>query len=157
MSRIVSVFLPGWPILRFLAAQARNPGSAPVDPEKPFVLAAEARTGGPCVAACNAASERAGVVKGDRLADARAKAGMLQVRHVDREAEDAALKKLALWATRYTPAVVLWGDENGADGFFLDIAGASHLFGGEEKLLADLSLRLSRMGFPARQIGRAHV
>ena len=34
------------------------------------------------------------------------------------------------------------GRDNGADGFFLDIEGAAHLFGGEEKLLADLSDRL---------------
>lgn len=150
MSRIVSVWFPRWPVLRFLAAQIRNPGNAPVDPQQPFILAAEAKTGGPCVAALNRAAEAEGVVRGDRLADARAKAGMVQVRYVDQVADDAALKKLALWATRYTPAVSSWGEENGADGFFLDIAGASHLFGGEEKLLADLSLRLSRAGFPAR-------
>ena len=43
------------------------------------------------------------------------------------------------------------GEENGADGFFLDIEGAAHLFGGEEKLLADLSFRLEKnFGLPAR-------
>ena len=47
-------------------------------------------------------------------------------------------QRLALWATRYTPAVSPWGEENGADGFFLDVTGAAHLFGGEETLLADL-------------------
>ena len=42
-------------------------------------------------------------------------------------------------------------EENGADGFFLDIEGAAHLFGGEERLLADLSLRLEKnFGLPAR-------
>ncbi len=44
MSRIVSVWLPRWPITRFLAAQALGPsnsqGSPPqVDPDRPFVLA----------------------------------------------------------------------------------------------------------------------
>ncbi|HVG50687.1 MAG TPA: DNA polymerase Y family protein, partial [Xanthobacteraceae bacterium] len=41
-------------------------------------------------------------------------------------------------------------EENGADGFFLDITGAAHLFGGEEKLLADLAGRLDRFGLSAR-------
>ena len=42
-------------------------------------------------------------------------------------------------------------EDNGADGFFLDIEGAAHLFGGEEKLLADLAARLRKnFGLPAR-------
>ena len=149
MSRIVSVWLPRWPILRLLAAQARNVAREPVDPEKPFVLAVDA-SGGPRIAALNIAAEAEGLAVGDTVADARAKAGMLQVRPVDRAADDAALRRLTLWATRYTPAVSPWDEENGADGFFLDVAGAAHLFGGEERLLADLAQRLDRFGLPAR-------
>src|SRR5438270_13011950 len=77
MSRIVSVWLPRWPIVRFLAAQARNPSREPVDPDRPFVLAVDA-SGGPCIAALNAAAEAEGLAVGDRVADARAKAAMLQ-------------------------------------------------------------------------------
>lgn len=86
----------------------------------------------------------------DLVADARAKAGMLQVRDIDPAADDAALQRLALWATRYTPLVSSWGEANGADGFFLDITGAAHLFGGEDMLLADLAKRLHDFGLPAR-------
>ena len=50
-----------------------------------------------------------------------------------RSADDAALRRLALWATRYTPTASPWGEANGADGFFLDVEGAAHLFGGEEQ------------------------
>ena len=75
---------------------------------------------------------------------------MLQVHAADPVADNAALERLALWATRYTPAVSPWDQENGADGFFLDVAGAAHLFGGEERLLADLFHRLNRFGLPAR-------
>ena len=89
-------------------------------------------------------------MRGDLLADARARVDRLQVRDVDPAADDAALRRLALWATRYTPAVSVWGEENGADGLFLDVSGAAHLFGGEEMLLADLSHRLDRFGLPAR-------
>ena len=72
------------------------------------------------------------------------------MRAVDATADDAALRRLTLWATRYTPTASPWGEENAADGFFLDIAGAAHLFGGEEKLLADLYSRLERFGLTAR-------
>ena len=153
MPRIVSVWLPRWPIRRFLAAQSRpsTPISTlkPVDPEQPFVLTVEA-AGGPRIAALNEAAEAEGLAVRDLLADARAKAAMLQVRPADPAADDAALKRLALWATRYTPTVSPWGEENGADGFFLDVAGAAHLFGGEETLLADLICRLHRFNLPAR-------
>ena len=88
---------------------------------------------------------------GEPLADARAKASHVQTRAIDTAADDVALHRLALWATRYTPTASPWNEENGADGFFLDIAGAAHLFGGEERLLADLSFRLEKnFGLPAR-------
>jgi protein ImuB len=99
----------------------------------------------------NAAAEDLGLATGDLLADARAKAEFLQVRDADPAADDAALRRLALWATRYTPTASPWNEDNGADGFFLDIAGSAHLFGGEEKLLADLAAKLRKnFGLPAR-------
>ena len=147
--RIVSVWLPRWPILRFLAAQMREPSGAPVDPARPFVLSADA-AGGPRLVALNIAAEKCGLAIGDPLADARAKAEGLQTAVHDPAADDAALRRLTLWATRYTPSVSPCGDDTGADGFFLDITGAAHLFGGEEKLLADLSHRLSCFGLQAR-------
>src|SRR3984893_4475690 len=150
MSRIVSLWLPRWPIFRALAAQAKHPSGKPVDPDRPFVLVVVA-TGGPRIAALNAAAEVLGLAAGDLLADARAKAEFLQARDADPAADDAALRRLALWATRYTPTASPWNEDNGADGFFLDIAGSAHLFGGEEKLLADLASRLQKnFGLPAR-------
>jgi protein ImuB len=149
MSRIASVWLPRWPINRFLAAQAINPAGKPIDPERPFVLAIPA-TGGLRIAAMNEAAEASGIIIGDPVADARAKADSLQVRAADNAADDAALHRLALWATRYTPTASPWTEENGADGFFLDIEGAAHLFGGEVSLLADLAERLDRFGLPTR-------
>ena len=140
---MVAVWLPRWPIKRFLAAQAISSAGKSIDPERPFVLAIPA-TGGLRIVAMNEAAEDAGIVVGDPVADARAKADSLQVRAA------AALHRLALWATRYSPTASPWIEENGADGFFLDIEGAAHLFGGEESLLADLAGRLDRFGLPAR-------
>jgi protein ImuB len=152
MSRIVSIWLPRWPILRVLAAQAKaakNPSQEPIAPDRPFVLAM-AGTGGPHIAALNEAAEASGLARGEPLADARAKAGFLQVRPIDTAADDAALRRLTLWATRYTPTASPWDEESGADGFFLEVEGSAHLFGGEENLIADLSARLENFGLPAR-------
>ena len=80
MPRIVSVWLPRWPIQRFLAAQARNPSHEPVDPERPFVLALDA-AGGPRIAALNAAAEAEGLAVEDLLAAAaEADAWILRLR-----------------------------------------------------------------------------
>ncbi len=114
-------------------------------------MLAVAAAGGPRIAALNEAAEAAGLKLGASLADARAQADSLQVRDVDPAADSAALRRLALWATRYTPTASPWNEENGADGFFLDIEGSAHLFGGEEMLIADLASRLQQnFGLPAR-------
>jgi protein ImuB len=99
----------------------------------------------------NEAAEALGLAVGEPLADARAKAGYLQVRAVDPAADDAALRRLTLWATRYTPTASPFDEASGADGFFLDVEGSSHLFGGEDKLVVDLAARLkNNFGLPAR-------
>ena len=132
-----------------LAAQARKPADKPIAPDQPFVLTV-AGAGGPRIAALNEAAEAAGLTPGEPLADARAKAEFLQVRAVDTAADDTALRRLALWATRYTPTASPYDEDNGADGFFLDIEGAAHLFGGEAALIADLAGRMHKLGLPAR-------
>lgn len=147
--RIVSVWLPRWPIARLLSAQSRHPAGEQFDQAQPLVLVADA-TGGPRVAALNLAAEQCGIAVGDTLADSRAKAAPLQTAIHDPVADDTALQRLALWATRYTPSVSPWDEASGADGLFLDISGAAHLFGGEEKLLADLARRLHAFGLQAR-------
>lgn len=147
MRRIVSVWLPRWPILRFLTAQG---SSRAIAPDQPFVLTTDA-SGGPRIAATNPAAEYDGLFIGQTLSDARAKAGgMLQVHPLEPECDAKALRRLTLWATRYTPAASPWGSENGGDGFFLDITGCAHLFGGEEALLQDLITRLKKFSLAAR-------
>ncbi len=147
MRRIVSVWLPRWPILRFLTAQT---ASGEIAPDRPFVLTLDA-SGGPRIAATNPPAEKIGLFAGQGLSDARAKAGgLLQARPLETDKDAHALRRLALWATRYAPSVAPWGPENGSDGFFLDITGAAHLFGGEAALLKDIVKRLRKFGLTAR-------
>src|SRR5262249_56139975 len=100
--------------------------AAPVDPARPFVLAADV-SGTPRVTAANAAAEQDGIRIGEALADARAKAENLQVRAADPAADDAALQRLPLSATRHPPALPTFDGQGGRDGLFLDVARASHL------------------------------
>ena len=55
------------------------------------------------------------------------------------EEDEAALSRLALWCTRYSPLVTPFAP----DTIFIDIAGSSHLFKGEAALLKDMRVRLS--------------
>jgi protein ImuB len=147
MRRIVSVWLPRWPILRFLTAQG---SSAAIAPDQPFVLTIDG-SGGPRIAVTNPAAEHYGSFIGQTLSDARAKVGgLLQVQPLEPKQDAEALHRLTLWATRYTPAVAPWGIDNGGDGFFLDITGCAHLFGGEAALLRDLIKRLKTFNLAAR-------
>ncbi|HXF55744.1 MAG TPA: DNA polymerase Y family protein [Hyphomicrobiaceae bacterium] len=152
MSRIVSVWLKSWPIARLLRAQTQGAAGSPaeaVDPGRPLALVA-AGQGGVRLVAVNSAARRSGLTAGELLANARSKVRNLQVRDADPAADSAALRKLGFWCLRYTPTVMACGGESGADGLFLDITGAAHLFGGEAALLADLAGRLRAFGLIPR-------
>jgi protein ImuB len=115
----------------------------------PLVLVAPGN-GGARVVGLNRAAQQNGLTLGDLLSNARSKVMNLQTRDADPAADGRALAKLALWATRYTPIVAVWDAQSGADGFFLDIEGCAHLFGGEEALLADIAMRLKQFGLAPR-------
>lgn len=87
-----------------------------------------------------------GLKRGQGLAEARAMCPGLDTVASDPQADRQFLHALADWCSRYTPLVARDGD----DGLFLDITGCSHLFGGEEGLLDDLTLRLSGMGLDVK-------
>ena len=106
--------------------------------------------GGQRIVALNRVARRSGLIAGDLLSNARSKVLDLQVRQADPAADAAALNRLALWAMRYAPLVAPWDEASGADGLFIDISGAAHLYGGEGRLLADLDRRLRAFGFTPR-------
>jgi protein ImuB len=167
MPRIVSVWLKAWPIARLLLgrpgaqAGATQPADAvdqavdqAVDPWQPLVLVAPGK-GGTRITALNRAAATAGLKAGDLLSNARSKVLQLQVRDANPAADAAALRRLALWALRYTPTVATYsssedGEAGGADGLYLDISGCAHLLGGEAALLDDLDHRLRSFGLRPR-------
>jgi protein ImuB len=98
------------------------------------------------LAAVNRAAAARGLKPGMALADARAIRPDLQCTEADPAAEAALLGEITDWCRRFTPLVAL----DAPDGAMLDVTGAAHLFGGEDKLLDEIEARLRAQGFAAR-------
>jgi protein ImuB len=89
------------------------------------------------------AAERRGLHIGIALAQARAMHPTLDVVPEDADADATLLESIADWCLRYTPLVAC----DTPHGLLLDITGCTHLYGGENELVADLAGRLERAGF----------
>ena len=101
---------------------------------------------GPRIAAANDAGLAAGARAGMLLADARALCPDLAAVPADPAGDLAMLEKLAVWAQRWGP----WSALDPPDGLLVDITGVAHLFGGEERLLADVVSAFALRGLTAR-------
>ena len=114
-------------------------------PDKPAALVyADGR--GVRLGALNQAGAEKGLVAGMSLADARAAVPELVIGPCEKEADDAALARMAHWVTRWSPHTAVRRETVGDWGIGLDITGCAHLFGGEEALLADLLARVAQAG-----------
>ena len=101
---------------------------------------------GPRITAANDAGLAAGARPGMLLADARALCPDLVAVPGDPTGDLAALEKLALWVQRWGP----WSALDPPDGLLVDVTGAAHLFGGEERLLKDVAAAFAQRGLTAR-------
>ena len=144
MMRIVSVWLPQWPIERLKREREANRFWQALD-EGPFVLV-ETGERGLIVSATNAAALAQGLAPGLGFADARARCPHLRSAAADAVADARGLIALARWCGRYSPAL----NVDGTDGLWIDTGGVAHLFGGEAAMLGDLRARLASLGLTAR-------
>lgn len=94
----------------------------------------------------NREAEAGGLHRGMSLSEARAFCPALQSAPADPMQDARMLDMLRRWATRYCP----WVGVEGKDGLTLDTTGASHLWGDEPTMLADMRGRLERAGFAVR-------
>ena len=101
---------------------------------------------GPRIAAVNDAGEADGASPGMMLADARALCPHLRALPADPAGDLAFLERLALWARRWGP----WAAMDAPDGLLVDVTAVAHLFGGEERLLADVHARFAAQGLAGR-------
>ena len=86
-------------------------------------------------------AQRAGLYPGLSVADARTHCVSAQFHAVEPDKDRACLLALAQWCRRYTPLAGI--DECG---LWLDLTGASHLFGGYEAVQTDIITKLSDAG-----------
>ncbi len=101
---------------------------------------------GPRIAAVNDAGQAGGAAPGMMLADARTLCPHLRALPADPAGDLAFLERLALWARRWGP----WAAMDAPDGLLVDVTAVAHLFGGEERLLADAHARFAAQGLAAR-------
>ncbi|MEO8812019.1 MAG: DNA polymerase Y family protein, partial [Caulobacteraceae bacterium] len=139
MERTLCAWSPLWAIANW---RRRNPSAARGEA---FALLATSR-GVRRLAAVDAGAAAMGLFAGQKAADAAALAPDLVTADAAPEADAAALVALCDWCARFSPAV----SPDPPDGFFLDIAGIAHLWGGEAAMAADLAARLARGGIPVR-------
>lgn len=101
------------------------------------------------VIAVNDAATAAGLSPGMTLSHARALIPDVQTAPADPEGDRLFLEKLTDWCVRYSPSSGLH-DEPDDHGVWIDVTGCTHLFGGEEAMLVDLSRRLASFGLRHR-------
>lgn len=145
MRRIVSLWLPHFPIERLIRAARRHGKPPPMGPGQPLALV-ESGAHGLRLAACDERARARGLRPGERLADARARAPDLASRPHEPDKDAALLLKLVRWSERWSPCIA----PDPPDGLLLDVTGIPHLFGGEAALLSDLAAKFRRLGFTVR-------
>jgi protein ImuB len=128
MRRVVSLFLPTWATDRL----RRRNGGLP-QPEVPLITAMQDGNQR-VIASVDEAARRLRLRPGMTIAHAQSLVPGLQIHDAMPHEDEAALARLALWCTRYSPLVAT----DAPDGIFIDIAGSAHLFKGETALLQDL-------------------
>lgn len=142
MARVISVFLPTWPVDR-LRRQA-GPAAPPV--EAPLIIAGRDRNRR-VVTAADAAAQALGLHVGTPVTKAQALVPGLVIEPADPQADAESLERLALWVLqRIAPIVAV----DGPDGIVIDSTGADHLHGGEAAMLDALVGRLTFSGITAR-------
>ena len=97
--------------------------------------------------AVDAAAAKLGLAPGQNFADARAQIPELELREFDMFHAVQVFAEFADWHSNASPIVSVLGDVAPFGDLILDITGVTHLFGGEENMLAMLVGRLSKLGF----------
>ncbi|MGF1546834.1 MAG: DNA polymerase Y family protein [Thiotrichales bacterium] len=94
----------------------------------------------------NRAARALGIQAGMPSAAARSLAADLNPQRHDPEAEHAALRQLAAWAQQFTPVLSLQPPAS----LLLEIGDGLTLFGGAERLLAQITAEIAALGFQVR-------
>jgi protein ImuB len=113
---------------------------------RPLVLW-EKQHGGMRVVELDDRAAALGLSPGASLSDARAQVPDLEAREIDRAQVMHLFAEFADWHSNASPLVAVLDDQAPYGDLCLDITGVSHLFGGEDRMLAMLVDRLRTRGF----------
>ncbi|MDN5567656.1 MAG: DNA polymerase Y family protein, partial [Paracoccus sp. (in: a-proteobacteria)] len=142
MARVISVYLPNWPIDRL----RRQAGDITASAEGALVLAGRVGNRRVVTAACDVA-QADGLRVGMAISKAQALVPDLDVRPADPQGDADSLDRLAFWVMqRFSPIVAA----DPPDGVVIESTGADHLHGGEPAMLDVLLGRLTLSGIIAR-------
>ncbi|MFN3157674.1 MAG: HAMP domain-containing protein [Rubinisphaera brasiliensis] len=144
MRRFVCLWLPRWPLQRFLQAlQGRKAA--------PFILYEESSRSGQIVAQASTPLLKYGVSPGMSLTDARALLGRNHFEAAPLEpAKDLwALRKLAIACQQFSPIVGV-EESDAPDSLLFDITGCIHLFGDEQNFCRQVLEFLEQQGYRGR-------
>ena len=111
----------------------------------PFVLRTPSH-GRMIITGINDCAAHKGITTGMVLADARAILPNLEVKDDNHELNEKLLRKLAEWCIRFSPVVAV----DAPDGLLLDVTGCTHLWGGDEAYVADITKKLQARGYEVR-------
>ena len=143
MSRMLCVWLPQWPLQRWL----RHARLGPADASIATALFEDGRYGRRLVHCCPLAV-KAGLQPGQPVAEAQAIVGTDPVRFapVDRAADLTALLGLAGWCQQFAPRVGL-NEAEFPEALLLDVSGCGTYFGSEAVLIADVQRAFAAVGY----------
>ena len=127
-----------------------GPGARQPPPEGAAFGLTDRGAHGVTLHALNDAARAAGLFRGQSHADACAILPALISAPTEPARDLGMLKRLALWAERFSPSVAVDARVAGHEGLLLDMTGGAHLFGGEAGLLAEIRARLAAANIPAR-------
>lgn len=140
MRRMASIFFPHWA----MESWSRRTGETPPETE-PFALTTMGPHG-PIIHALTPVTRTAAIRAGQRATDARAICPSLGLQFHDADWATRALTSLAEWCGRWSPMVAV----DGADGLLVDLAGATHLWGGEGETIHTMLGEFARLGHKAQ-------
>lgn len=142
MARVISVYLPTWPIDRL----RRAGGDVTPAPDARLVIAGRVGNRQIVTAATDAACA-AGVRVGMPLTKAQVLVPGLTVERANPIADAQSLERLAVWMLqRFSPLVAV----DPPDGIVIETSGADHLHGGEGAMLDAIVGRLTLSGIKAK-------
>ena len=144
--RFLSLALPHLPTDRIARDRWGRSWISDGRPEGPPLVVTDTEKNAIRLVALEPGAEAHGLMPGQTLADARALRPDIDAVPADPPAVAQTLAAIAAWTDRYTPLTGL----SGTDGLTLDVTGCAHLFGGEDRMLAEIAARLRGQGFHAR-------